>query len=70
MPKLHSSDQVIAVLRRRGFVFVAQKGSHMKFRKLGKLVLTAIVPARRKEIPLGTFRSILRQARLDEADFS
>lgn len=40
----------------------------MKFRKEGSPTLTAIVPAGR-EIPYGTFRSILRQANLTEEDF-
>ncbi|MBI2638415.1 type II toxin-antitoxin system HicA family toxin [Candidatus Peregrinibacteria bacterium] len=40
----------------------------MKFRKEGNPTLTAIVPAG-KEIPYGTFRSILRQANLNEDDF-
>ena len=41
----------------------------MKFRKYEKSVLTVIVPANRKEIPFGTFRSVLRQANLSEEDF-
>jgi predicted RNA binding protein YcfA (HicA-like mRNA interferase family) len=52
-----------------GFVFVSQKGSHIKLRKIGNPTLTAIIPADRKEIPFGTFRSICRQANLDVADF-
>lgn len=38
-------------------------------RKPGDPTLTVIVPANRKEIPTGTFRSILRQSSLTEADF-
>ena len=68
MPKLYSSKLIIKVLERKGFVFISQKGSHMKFRKEGKPTLTTIVPAGR-EIPYGTFRSILRQANLSEDDF-
>ena len=41
----------------------------MKFRKIGSPTLTAIVPADKKEMPFGTFRSILRQAGLVENDF-
>ncbi len=66
MPKLYSSRQIVKVLRRKGFVFVSQRGSHIKFRKR---TLTIIVPDNRKEIPSGTFRSILRQAHLSEQDF-
>lgn len=69
MPKLFSSNEIIKILRRKGFVYISQKGSHMKLRKLGSSVLTVIVPAGRKQIPYGTFKSILRQANLRGTDF-
>ncbi|MDP3934888.1 MAG: type II toxin-antitoxin system HicA family toxin [Candidatus Giovannonibacteria bacterium] len=68
MPKFYSSDYIIKVLRRKGFVFVSQKGSHMKFQRANP-PLTVIIPAGRKEIPIGTFRSILRQSHLKQEDF-
>jgi len=49
--------------------YISQKGSHIKFRKSGSPTLTVIVPADRKEVPFGTFRSILRQANLTEDNF-
>jgi predicted RNA binding protein YcfA (HicA-like mRNA interferase family) len=67
--KLHSSAAIVKVLESEGFEFVSQKGSHAKYRKQGPPKLTVIVPAARKEIPLGTFRSILRQSGLDESAF-
>ena len=70
MPKLYSSKAIIKVLESKGFVFTSQKGSHAKYQKTGKTTLTAIVPTPKKEIPYGTFRSILRQANLSENDFS
>ncbi len=69
MPTLYSSKTVVRVLLRHGFIFIAQKGSHAKFRKFGHSILTVIVPMGRKEIPIGTFRSILRQAGLTQRDF-
>ena len=69
MPKLYSSKQIVKVLQSEGFVYISQKGSHVKFRKSSKIVLTVIVPANKKEIPFGTFKSILRQADLREEDF-
>lgn len=69
MPKLYSSREVIATLEQEGFAFVSQRGSHVKYRKAGTTTRTVIVPAGRKEIPRGTFRSILRQAGLDENAF-
>ena len=70
MPKLYSSDNIIKVLQRKGFVFISQRGSHGKFRKSGNKTLTVIIPANKKEIPLGTFKSILRQSQLTEDDFN
>ncbi len=69
MPKLYSSSHIIKVLGDHGFFFISQKGSHIKLRKVGAETLTVIVPANRKEIPTGTFRSILRQSSLTEGDF-
>lgn len=69
MPKFYSSGQIIKVLKRYGFVYISQRGSHVKYRKYGQPTLTVIVPANRKEIPFGTFRSILRQSHLLEKDF-
>jgi predicted RNA binding protein YcfA (HicA-like mRNA interferase family) len=66
MSKLYSSKYLIAVLHKNGFVQVGQKGSHKKFRKEG---YTVIVPDPRKEIPMGTFFSILRQSGLKKEDF-
>lgn len=71
MPKLYSSSTIIKVLERKGFFLVSQKGSHMKFRKtLKEETITAIVPANKKEVPCGTFKSILRQSKLSEEEFT
>jgi len=67
MPKLYSSDQVIKILLKNGAEKISQRGSHAKF-KLGRR--TIIVPTKRREIPFGTFRSIVRQSGLSEADFN
>jgi len=69
MPNLYSSIQIIKVLQKKGFIYISQRSSHVKFRKFGKKALTVIVPANRKEIPYGTFKSILRQSQLTEKDF-
>jgi predicted RNA binding protein YcfA (HicA-like mRNA interferase family) len=69
MPKLYSSEQIVKTLEAEGFRFVSQRGSHAKYRKSGSPTLTVIVPAGRKEIPRGTFRSILRQSGLEERHF-
>ncbi|MCL5010746.1 MAG: type II toxin-antitoxin system HicA family toxin [Patescibacteria group bacterium] len=68
MPKLFSSQQIVKALQKKGFVYISQKGSHVKLRKYGIQTLNVIVPANKKEIPMGTFKSIMRQARLSEND--
>ena len=70
MPRFFSSRDIIRVLEHHGFVFVSQRGSHVKYRrKRDDIALTAIIPANKKGIPSGTFRSILRQSQLSENDF-
>ena len=70
MARLYSSAYVVKVLQEKGFLYISQKGSHVKFRKSqGNKIYTVIVPVGQKEIPKGTFSSILRQARLKEKDF-
>ena len=66
MSKLFSSLHIIKVLLRNGFTFISQKGSHQKYRKESR---TVIVPHPKKEIPIGTFRSIVRQSGLDKEEF-
>jgi predicted RNA binding protein YcfA (HicA-like mRNA interferase family) len=67
MPELLSSREIIRVLEKKGFVLISQKGSHKKFKKNNR---TVIVPDPKKEIPRGTFASILRQSGLDKNDFA
>ncbi|MHB8905435.1 MAG: type II toxin-antitoxin system HicA family toxin [Melioribacteraceae bacterium] len=67
MPKLYSSKEIESVLKKLGFIFVSQKGSHGKFKHKDGRIL--VLPMNRKEIPIGTFRSILRQANISLQDF-
>jgi predicted RNA binding protein YcfA (HicA-like mRNA interferase family) len=72
MPKLagFSGREVISILQKSfGFLFVSQKGSHVKLRKIvdGK-TLTVIVPDH-KELAIGTLRNILRQGGINTDEF-
>ena len=58
MPKLPLSREIIAVLLAQGFVKNSQKGSHQKFCKGEK---TVIIPAPKKEIPIGTLQQSLNK---------
>lgn len=69
MPKLYSSKHIIRTIEKEGFLFISQKGSHRKYKKLGDPILITIIPANKKEIPYGTFRSILQQTKLSEELF-
>jgi len=60
MPKRLGSAEII-------FHFVTQRGSHIKMRHASGR--TAIIPHPRREIPIGTTRSITRQSGLTPADF-
>jgi len=59
----YSSKELIKRLEKAGFVLHRIKGSHHIFKHpSGK---RAIVPHPKKDLPLGTFKSILKGAGLD-----
>jgi len=69
MPKRYSAKQIIKTLRKLGFRQVSQRGSHIKLRGVvGGKLQTVIVPDH-KQIAVGTFSSILRQASLTRTEF-
>jgi predicted RNA binding protein YcfA (HicA-like mRNA interferase family) len=68
MPKLYSSKEIVKVLESIDFRFISQKGSHGKFKNTeGR---TVIVPMNKKEIPMGTFRSIVKQSGIEVDHFT
>ncbi|MFH1890593.1 MAG: type II toxin-antitoxin system HicA family toxin [Candidatus Kuenenbacteria bacterium] len=69
MPRPITLKSVIKVLREKGFFFVSQNGSHAKLRKNNHPTKTVIVKMSKKEIPHGTFQSILLHSGLEESDF-
>ena len=69
MPKLYSARVMLSALQRAGFSVISQKGSHIKLHKREQeKSLTAIVP-NHKEIAIGTFNSILKQAGMSKKEF-
>ncbi|MDP3850787.1 MAG: type II toxin-antitoxin system HicA family toxin [Luteolibacter sp.] len=62
MPKRLSSHDFLRILSDHGFKFISQKGSHAKYRDAHGH--TVIVPHPRKDIPIGTVRSMIRQSGL------
>ena len=69
MPKLYSARIILSALQRAGFSLVSQKGSHIKlYKRQGDKAFTVIVP-NHKEVAIGTFNSILKQAGLTKTEF-
>jgi predicted RNA binding protein YcfA (HicA-like mRNA interferase family) len=70
MSKCYSSREVLAALRKAGFREVSQRGSHLKLRATRKgHTHTVILKHPSPLIPVGTFKSILRQAGLTMEEF-
>ncbi len=67
MPRRLSSAEVIRVLESHGFQKTTQRGSHVKYKNSNGNIV--IVPHPKKEIPIGTTRSIIRQSGLAPAEF-
>lgn len=62
-----SSAEIIKILEKNGFTKKSQKGSHVKYVYLSKIV---IVPHPKKNIPIGTLSSIIRQSGINKKDFN
>jgi len=65
MPKLRrlSGDEVMAILGHFGFQIHAQRGSHVKLRRIGPTgERQSLTIPRHRELDRGTLRAILRQA--------
>ena len=63
-----NAKEVVKVLRKQGFVCVAQSGSHQKWRHAnGRQVIVAMHG--NKPIPIGTLKSIIEGSGLDVGQF-
>lgn len=69
MPKPVLFSLIMRVLNEKGFIFVRQKGSHARYRKIGNPTRNVTIKMSQKEIPYGTFQSILLQSGLKESEF-
>ncbi|HPN32763.1 MAG TPA: type II toxin-antitoxin system HicA family toxin [bacterium] len=67
MPKMFSSKEIEKVLQKLNFLFQSQKGSHARYKNNNGL--TVILPMNKKEIPDGTYRSILKQMSISKEQF-
>ena len=55
--------KLIKLLKRNGFQFVRQNGSHALFKNFEEN-LTTVVPIHSKDIPIGTLKAILKDAEI------
>ena len=70
MPKPVLLKVILQTLKRKGFFFVRQKGSHARFEKvIDEKTYKVTVVMTKKEVPYGTFYSILIHSGLKESDF-
>ncbi|PIY93223.1 MAG: hypothetical protein COY69_02820 [Candidatus Magasanikbacteria bacterium CG_4_10_14_0_8_um_filter_32_14] len=65
-----SGKKVIKILTQYfGFVFVFQKGSHIKLRKIVKKETITVIVPNHPELASGTLNNILHQAQVEVKDF-
>ncbi|MEA3355709.1 MAG: type II toxin-antitoxin system HicA family toxin [Patescibacteria group bacterium] len=69
MPKRYSAKVILKKLKKLGFTKVSQKGSHIKLRGLIEGKLQTVIVPNHKEVAVGTFSSILKQANLSKQEF-
>lgn len=62
-----SSREVVRLLREHGFQEDRQKGSHLVLYHPGD-GRRAVVPVGRKDVPIGTLKSILKEAGIELSD--
>jgi predicted RNA binding protein YcfA (HicA-like mRNA interferase family) len=68
MARLLSTAEVVGLSLAHCFIFITQRGSHLKYRDDNGH--TVIVTAGRREMPQGTLASIIRQSGLPKELFN
>lgn len=67
MPKVYTPKQVLAKYKKLGFIEDRQSGSH-KILYHPKTKTRAVIPLHLKELPRGTFASILRESKVTKEE--
>ena len=66
MPKSASGKEVVKILTKHfGFLFISQKGSHVKLKKKTILGEIGTVVPMHRELSYGTLRGVLELAQID-----
>lgn len=68
MPKVYTPKQVLAKFKKLGFVEDRQSGSH-KILYHPETKARAVIPFHLKELPRGTFTSILKESKITKEEF-
>lgn len=68
MPKIYTPKQVLAKFKKLGFVEDRQSGSH-KILYHPETQARTVIPFHVKELPKGTFSSILRESKITKQEF-
>ncbi len=70
MPRFFSGKEISKILSNKyGFKEIGISGSHLKMRKSENSMTTTVIIPLHQEVLIGTFHSILRQAKVNKADF-
>ena len=71
MPKLPAlkAKEVVRLLQRAGFYVDQQSGSHARLFHRSRPELRVTIPIHNKDMPIGTLKSIIRQAGLTTEEF-
>ncbi len=70
MPRYFSGKEIAKILSNKyEFEEISISGSHLKMRKQENQVLLTVIIPLHKEVFVGTFQSILRQAKISKSDF-
>ena len=65
-----SGNRIVKILQKNfSFIFVSQKGSHVKLRKIVKAKVVTVIIPRHSELAVGTLKNILRQAQIEVKEF-
>jgi predicted RNA binding protein YcfA (HicA-like mRNA interferase family) len=65
----YTAKEIIKFLEKKGFILDRAKGSHCIYR-MPDGSKRVIVPMHNRDLPRGTFHSILKQAGIDKKDLS
>lgn len=63
----YKPKEIARVIARHGFVLTRQKGSHARFKHPDGRAVT--IPLHAREMPIGTFRAIVRESEIPEEEF-